>query len=56
MPCGVNSHHANVWASVMEALMGLHLRIGGVSPEDIRRGIAAAEAVFHAAGISSLRQ
>jgi hypothetical protein len=30
----------------MEALMGLHLRINGVSPEDIQRGIAAAEAVF----------
>ena len=35
--------------------MGLHLRIHGVSPEDIQRGIDAAEAVLQAAGLTALR-
>ncbi|AWC24968.1 hypothetical protein CO731_04461 [Aminobacter sp. MSH1] len=35
--------------------MGLRLRIKGVSPADIQRGIAAAEAVFKAAGITAFR-
>jgi len=35
--------------------MGLHLRIKGVSPEDIERGIAAAQAVLNAAGITAYR-
>ncbi|MRX33241.1 hypothetical protein [Aminobacter sp. MDW-2] len=35
--------------------MGLHLKIEGVSPEDKQRGIAAAEAVLHAAGMTADR-
>ncbi|WP_210346938.1 hypothetical protein [Aminobacter sp. SR38] len=35
--------------------LGLYLRIKGVSPEDKQRGIAAAQAVIDAAGITALR-
>ena len=35
--------------------MGLHLRIKGVSPEDKQRGVAAAEAVLRAAGMTAQR-
>ncbi|WP_395449398.1 hypothetical protein ACHMW7_05865 [Aminobacter sp. UC22_36] len=35
--------------------MGLHLRIEGVSPEDMQRGIAAAQAVIDAASMTAQR-